>query len=404
MALAEQKMSIIGLDGNNAEIELSLETYQAAAKHNMSLGQYLNSKYRTNVKQNGTAMAQVCAAAGIFLTQNNEFGIRPPTVAELMNGGAAEAAINLGVVSRPNGSASDTPSGRLLFPAVLLEMVESSMRPNIETYMGAFNSMVSQTVNLSSQKYSQVRVDYSKARTSRSQPIAQLARPAQMLTFTLAERSANLPVYSIGIKMSDQAAEAMQIDFIAKVISEQQIWERSAKMTDDLVAIVTGDIDSNQTALSAITATSLDATLANVPGALSQDAWVMFLRNNWMTRSITDVVCDVKTYLSIEKRTGRVTAQNASATDERLNSVPRVVLPGIPSGVNIFLTEGSPLGANTMLGMDRSKALRRVVYVGAAYNAIEEFVMTRAKEMRMDWSERIESLGFSEAFQLMTLT
>jgi len=398
------KVSFKDTTGVQQEVELSLETYRAAEEARMTFPQYVNAHFQTEATQFGSTFAQMLASSGIFMSNNNDYGIRPPTVAELMTGKAHETAINLGIVSRPSGAASDTPSGRLLFPAVLLEMVENQLRPTIETYIGAFNSMIGQTVNVTSPKYAQPIVNYDAARNSRSMPIGQLARPAQMLTFTLSDIARTIPTYSIGIEISDQAASAMTIDFVAKAIAEHTVFERASRMTDDLVGIVTGDVDSTQTALSSVTATSFDPTIANAAGVLSQSAWVQFLRNNFMRRSITDVVCDVKTYLSIENRTGRVTAMNASATDERLNSVPKVTLPGINPGVNVFLTDGSPLGANTLLGLDRSKAMRRVVYVGAQYSAIEEFVMLRSKQMRMDWAERIESMGFPEAFQLMTLT
>ena len=395
------KLSFYDHNGKLEEVELSLEMYKEAEANRMTLGQLVNVKYRTDPEKYGTTFAQMMAGAGVVMASNNVYGMRPPTIAELFDGTGQVKLANAFV--RPDGSQSNTASGRLLFPAALLEMVENALRPNIETYIGAFMNMVTTTVNVSSDKYEQPIVNYQKARDSRSQPISQLDLPPIMALFTVSDVARTLPTYSIGLRISDQAAKATTLDFVAKAIAEQQVFERASRMTDDLVAIVTGDTDSNQSALSAITAQSLDSTIS-AAGTLTQAAWIQFLRANWMRRTITDVICDVPTYLAIENRAGRVTAMNASATDERLNSVPRVVLPGIPGGVNVFLTDGSPLGANTMLGLDRSKALRRVVYVGAAYTAIEQFVMRRASDMRIDWSERIESLGFPEAFQLMTLT
>ncbi len=399
----ETKLSILDEKGSNVEVPLSLEMYKAAEKHRMTLGQYVNAKYRTNPEKYGTAFAQMMASAGIFLSANNTYGIRPPTVAELFDGRANDALVNLGVLTRPDGSKSDTASGRLLFPAALLELVENALRPRIETYIGAFMEMVSTTVNVNSPKYEQPRVNYQKARDSRSNPIGQLDKPAIMALFTVDDVTRTLPTYSIGLEISDQAQQAMTIDFVARCIAEQQVFERASRMTDDLVGIVQGDVDSGQSALSAVTAQSYDSTISSA-GALTQKAWVKFLRANWMRMAITDIVCDIDTYLSIQNRTGRPTRNDESTTDERLNTVPQVRLPGINQNVNIFITDGSPLGANTLLGLDRTKALRRVVYAGAAYNEIERFVMTRSTQMRIDWSERIESLGFADSFRLMTLT
>jgi hypothetical protein len=80
------------------------------------------------------------------------------------------------------------------------------------------------------------------------------------------------------------------------------------------------------------------------------------------------------------------------------------MIPGIPSGVNFFITEDSLLGANTLVGLDRSKAIRRVVYAGAEYSGIEEYVMRKATAFRIDWAERYERNGYDEAFKMMTLT
>lgn len=398
----ETKLSIYGQDGLAVEVPLSLEMYREAEACKMTLGQYCNAKYKTDPKKYGTAFSQMMASAGLFLSANNQYGIRPPTIAELFAGKSNDVMVNLGAITRPSGAASDTASGRLIFPAALIEMVESSLRPNIESYIGAFMAMVAQTVNINSDKYEQPIVNYTKARNARSEPISQLDLPPIMALFTVSDVSRTLPTYSVGIEISDQATRSMTVDFISRAIAEQQIFERASRMTDDLVSIVTGDVDSGQTALTGFAASTLDATSTNA-ATFSQKAWIKFLRNNYMRRTITDVVTDIDTYLAIESRLGRVTALNASATDERLHATPQVYIPGVLPGVNIFITDGSPLGTGTMLGLDRTKAFRRVVYIGAAYNEVEKFVMRRSTQMRMDWSERIESMGFAEAFSLMTL-
>ena len=149
--------------------------------------------------------------------------------------------------------------------------------------------------------------------------------------------------------------------------------------------------------------TSFDATIANAAGVLSQRAWVKWLRKNWRKRNIDWVVCDIDTYLSIQNRSGRPTRNDEATTDERLNTVPRVALPGIPGNVNVFITEDPTFGTNTIVGLDSSKAMRRIVYAAAEYQAIEEYVMRKSTAMRMDASERIESAGYPEAFSVMTL-
>lgn len=73
--------------------------------------------------------------------------------------------------------------------------------------------------------------------------------------------------------------------------------------------------------------------------------------------------------------------------------------------MKVFILEDSAvLGANTLVGVDSRKGMRRVVYVGANYEAVEQFVIQRKTVLRMDWAERVERLGYDEAFSKMTLT
>lgn len=400
----ETTLSILDEKGANVEVPLSLELYREAADRKLTLGQLVNAKYRTNPDRYGTAFSQMLASAGLFLSADNTYGIKPPTIADLYNGKAGDAMVNLGAVTRPDGSKSGSIAGRLLFPATLLEMVEVALRPDIETYIGSFMGMVATTLNTDSPKYERPMVNFQKARDSRSQPISQLDLPPVIAQFTLSEVARTLPTFSIGIEISDEAQRAMTVDFIAQAIAEQQVFERASRMTDDLVNVVQGNADTGDTALTARTAQSYDPSIT-AAGELTQRAWIKFLRDGWMKRTITHVVCDLDTYLAIQERTGRPTVVEQSATDgERMNSTPKVMLPGVPGAVEIFITDGSPLGANTLLGLDKTKALRRVVYTGAAYNEIERFVMRRSTQMRIDWSERVESNGYSEAFSLLTLT
>src|SRR5882672_1848260 len=226
--MEEVKLNMLDESGQRQEVSLSLAMYREAHDARMSLGQLVNCKYRTDPDKHGTAFAQMMAAAGVFLHSDNKYGVRPPTVAELWNGGARSRADAMFAFTRPDGSQSDTASGRLLFPAVLMELIEASLRPNIESYIGAFMDMVTSTVNINTPKYEQPIVDFTDARNSRSQPIGQLDLPPVMARFTVSDIAKTLPTYSIGVEISDQATQSMTIDFIAKCISEQQIFERSS--------------------------------------------------------------------------------------------------------------------------------------------------------------------------------
>lgn len=386
--------------GQNTEVPLNLEMYQEAQDANLSFSEFVNLKYPTNVERDGTAFAQMMRSSGLYLSEDRNFGIRPPTLGAIFNGGAQ---LNGGAIVRPDGSRSNTPSGRLLFPAVLIDLLESQLRDNKEGYIGMLYDMVAFTRSVNSPKYDQVVIDYSTPQAARGQPISQLTRPNRMLTIRTSEVTRTMPTYSIGMEVSKEALQAATLDLIGLAVREHAIEERAAALDRDLTNMVNGDVDSGYSALSSITAMSLDANIV-AAGTLTQKAWVKYLRRKWRKRNVTHVILDIDTYLAVEGRTNRPTKEQEPAQDERINAVPRAMNPGVPGGIGMFITETSLFGANTMVGIDKSKAIRRIVYSGADYSAIEEFVMRKSTAMRIDWSERLERAGYDEAFDKMTLT
>lgn len=403
--MSRNKVNIQLADGSQQEVPITIEDYKAADDRGLTLSQFYNQKFQTAENQ-GTAFQQMLMATGLLLSNNRDFGYRPPTLKAIFDG---TASLQGTAITRPDGSQSDTPAGRLLYPAVITDILSDVLYENKSAYNSAFLDMIAITRSIPTPRYDVITIDSSLPRGARAQPIGQLAEPSRMLSVKTSSIQRSLPTYSIGMEISDQALEAATLDLIGLAFSAHTVEDRSALYMSDLSSLVFGSVDTGDVALAAVTATSFDSTLANVVGAFSQKAWVKFLRQNWRKRSITDAIMDIDTYLSLEGRSGRITTLTATATDERLNPIPHVVLPGV-GAVNVFITDGvqginnSVLGANTILGLDRSKALRRIVYTGANYHAVEEWVMRRSRAIRVDYSERIEQAGYTEAFQLMTLT
>lgn len=401
MSLDKGDVTYIDAEGKQQKLSISLEDYRAAQDAGLSLAAYYNQRYDTDMERHGSVFAQFARSAGLFLSENPEFGIRAPTVKAILEGKAVLAG---GAVMRPDGSQSQTPAGRLLFPSVLTEVLESSLRDDKESYIGAFMQAVALTTVVDSQKYDQVVIDFKKPRAARGQQIAQLAEPVRMLTVTTSDRSKKLPVYAIGMEISDQAAAAATLDLIGLAVREHAIEERAYQVMRDFKNLVNGSNDTGDTALPSVPITTYDSSIAS-NGVMTQKAWVKMLRSNWMRRNIDWVFGDLDSYLAVEGRSGRPTRDTEPATDERLNTLPNMVLPGIPGRVNFFPLEDSTiLGANTLLGMDSRKGMRRVMYVAANYQATEAFVLRRSTVLRFDWSERVERLGYDEAFQKVTLT
>lgn len=391
--------SIRTLSGDRAEVPISLETYRAAEHHGISLAQYVNLQNPTNAEQDGSAFDQMMQACGIYLSTDRRHGIRPPTLRALLDG---TAVLQGSAITRPDGS-DQTSSGRILFPAVLLEVLEATLRDNRDSYLGAFMSMIAQTVTIATPKYEQVIIDHSAPQAARGQPIGQLDRPNRLLTLRTSQVSRAIPTYSIGIEFSREAAAAATLDIIALAVREHAAEERAAALDRDIVAMVNGDPDNGTSALDSVPMQDYDSTIS-AAGEVTHIAWVKYLRQKWRKRVITDVICTLDEYLAVENRSGRPVKNDEPAVDERLNATPRIMLPGIPQNVNFFTLEEPILGANTLVGLDRSKAMRRIVYAGGSYQAVEDFVMTRSQSMRMDWAERVERAGYVEAFEKVTLT
>lgn len=386
------------VDGAMQEVPFSLTDYQAAQDKHMSLSQFINSKYRTDDKH-GSAFDQCLAATGLLMAEDRHHGIRPPTLQQIFSG---EATLNSAIVA-PDGADRFSPAGRFFFPAVLIDVLESQLRDNRDSYNAAFMDMVSFTRSITSPRYDQVVIDYTKPREGRAQQISQLAEPVKLLSITTASVSRAIPTWAIGMEISDEALRAATLDLIAVALREHGAEERARRLNSDFLGIVNGDTDAGEAGLmsGAITAQSLDSTISTA-GTLTQKAWVKYLLQQWMRRQITHVVCNIDTYLAIEGRTGRPVKSAEPAVDERLNTIPQIALSMIPTNVKVFPMEG--MAANTLVGLDASKALRRIVHVSAEYSAVEQYVMRRSKAVRIDTSERIESAGYPGAFSVMTLT
>ena len=385
------------IDGQLTEVPFGLEDYQKAQDKQMSLSQYLNSKYRTR-EQDGSVFDQCLAATGLLMAEDRNYGIRPPTLDQVFSG---QATLNSAIVA-PDGSDRFSPAGRFFFPAVLIDVLESQLRENNDSYNAAFMQMVAHTRSITSPRYDQVVIDYSKPREGRSQPISQLAEPVRLLSITTSSVSRAIPTWAIGMEISDEALRASTLDLVAIALREHGAAERASRLESDFLGIVNGDADAGEAGLmgAAVNASTLDTSIST-GSVLTQKAWVKYLMQEWKKRQITHVVCNIDTYLAIEGRSGRPVKSDEPAVDERLNTIPNLALPLIPANVKVFPMDS--VAADTIIGLDASKAMRRIVHVSAEYSAVEQYVMRRSRAVRIDTSERIESAGYPDAFSVLVL-
>lgn len=402
--MSELFKSIIKDSTGSHEISLTIEDYKAASKKHLTLPQFLAGKYGKNVdiSKHGSVFTQMLGAAGMFTKHNRELGIKPPTMAEILDGSVEVA---MGTISRPDGQDALTVSGRFLFPALILEMVESELRTDNNVYASVFNRMVASTVSTNTPRYDQPIINVTGPQGSKTSPIAQGTEPKRMISITLSEKSFRMPVNSIGLSITDEAQRASTLDLVSIVVREQALQERADQIDIDLGNIVTGNQDAGPDGDSALSTIAFKAIYDSTAGvnAFTQKGWVKLLRADWKKMNIDWIVCDIDGYLAIEGRANRPIITNADTHNAGLNSLPTAANPGIPDQVNVFIIDDVSIlgGSNRILALDSSKAIRKVVYVGANYQAIQDFVMRRTTEMRFDWSERHERLGFDNAFKLI---
>lgn len=369
--------------GQQHEFQPKLEHYAEALGQGLTLRQYYAQTIDTDESKYGSAFDQVLASSGLFLKPDKQTGIRPPTVSSFL-GGSRGPDVGM-ALTRPDGTNSLTITGRLLFPAVVMELADAFLVNDDSSYNALFDSMVAVTQNIDSPHVYQPLIDVTGPRASRSQPISQLAEPVNMATITLSERSMRLPTWSIGLEISDESARATTLDLVGIAIREQALGERSARVNEAIKALVDGDTDMGISALSAVNSSTFDAEATG--GVMTNKAWIKILREKWMKQTYTHAIMAIDEYLAIENRLGRPVVVDNDGTG-RLTSMPSALNPNFPTSLPVFLLESnSLLGAGTVVLLDRSKAIRKVVHANASYSAIENYVLRRSTAFRFDWSE-----------------
>jgi hypothetical protein len=392
-------LKVVDKQGAPHEVQLSVEVYKEAFDKGLTLPQYINQKYDTDAAKYGTAFQQLMTTAGLALHRDDMRGLPASRMVDVLDGGPM-----MGVV-RPDGSQALTVAGRLLFPAVILQWIESELMSDWTTYEGVYNRMVALTSSADSPRVDQPIINLTGPRDSLAQPIAQGAQPAAMVSISLSDVSYRIPTKSIGFEISDEASKVTTIDLVGMTLQQQIIGQRIGLINQYLKAMVTGDSDMGISSLIAEDVSVYDSTITTA-GTMTNKAWIKWLRKDWTKMTIDWVICDIDTYLAIENRTNRPTVFTDAGNDMRLTSIPTAANPGIPGAVNFFIVEPSVLGGgNKLIGIDSRKAIHKMIYVGGAYSAVEQYVMRRTTAMRFDFAEMSTRLmANGDGWKVLTLT
>lgn len=376
------------------QLSMDVSMYALAGQAGMSLPDYLNRQYRTDANAYGSTFEQVCASEGIFMRGNAKLGIRASTMDQILN-----PKVSAGITTTDSA-----PASRILYPAVFLLAIEDKLAQNYSNATLGLDQMIAVDDSINGARYEQPRINFSRPEGARSMATAQLANPPSMMTITVSDKPGTIPSWSLGLEISDQAAESQSLDLVTLSVARQIQVERNERAYAHLLALLNGDPDKGDISLSAAgrvrTSTSFDP--AATGGVLTQKAWVKYLANNSVARTIDMVVGDLDAGLAIEGRTGKPVITTDNANSKRINTEMEVINPQWPNQVKFFLTMDPAWTPGTVMGLDTRYGVRRIRNLQADYSAIEAFVLRRAKAMRFDSGETVHRL-FDTAFDVLTI-
>ena len=382
----------INAQGENQEVPLDASIYRRAAEDGLSVEALINREHPTS-PDGPTAFQQICASEGIILSGNREYGIRSSTMDQILSAGT--------------NVADAVPTSRILFPAVVLSILEDRLVPDRSETVNAFDGMVAVDDTINSDRFERPILNFKRAEGARSQAIAQLSEPTTMMTITVSDKSQRIGGTSIGLEIADQALKAASLDFVTLAMVRQADVELAEKIDGYIQAFLNGDEDWGYGALAAIpgkvrNASSFDPALAGTPGQLSQVAWMRYLINNHKKRKITHIITDIDGAMAIEKRIGRPTVRGDNGTSPRIDTLEVIANAQWDDKVTIFITTDANWPAGTLLGFDNRYAIHRVTSTSLAYQAAEEYAIRRSKKFRVDVGQAVFRL-YDEAWDVMVL-
>src|SRR5574337_166915 len=386
--------AFIDASGATQQFEVTLEHIREASRAGTTVRDHINALLPTNVEAYGDAFSQLCASEGIALVPQRKHGLKASNLDAVLNRPVLEAGA---VVRNPSNQ------GRVLLMPAIGALVEDKLIGDLTVNVNAFNEMVALDTTIADDWLLWPEANYAGPEAGRSQVVSQLAKPTNMLTLTTSEKQIRVPTYAMGIEWSEQATKYLNLDFIALSIARQVEVERNEKAQQNLLAMLNGDADVGQGALSAIsgkvvTAASLDAAAT---AGITQNAWMLWLARNGTKRMISHVVTDINGALAIQNRSGRPVIVGDNGTSVRINTNEVVANPMWGENVKVFITTDTNWPAKTLMGIDSRYAIQRVTSSNATYQAQEDFVLRRGSAMRFDYGTLSRRL-YADAFEVLT--
>lgn len=394
MSELEAKFNFLDRDGRNCEGTVQIEDYKAAAEHGVSLSQYMEQKFDTNSALYGSVFQQALASHGFVVKPDAATGLQSTKLSDMFSG----MSIKAGAITSPDGTANNTPAGRLFFPEVILQSISKTLSEDKSDFFAGYESLIGGTETVNAPEFKRAVIDDSAPEASESMSTAQLAEPPIMVSITAEDRTTPIPGKAIGMIVSDQALQSTSLDLVTLVMGRQAYGERVRMVEGQLSDVISGNSDLNLTALTTINSSTLDSA-ATSGATFTQKAWIHYLRDNYQTMNISNIVCTIDTALFLEGRANKPTNQDDDPNSPRIDSLFSIDNLGIVAP-RVFLVASSVVPDDRVVGLDNRWALRRYVNVSASYQAIEAFAIRRATAMRVDYGEALTRL-YDDAFRVM---
>lgn len=416
MAIAP--FSYIGSEGRTKTGELKLEHYALAERHNIKTSQLINEVYADADPRYGSAFDQGARSLGIYTKGDPKYGITPTTLRDIMTGECMTRQSAVQMASSPSGGGtivspggpvgSSTPASRVFFPEVVMAAMDEVLKSDYSQEMAIFNSMLASDESIASEVFTQPLINTTAPEGVRSMPMAQNSLPRNMVGITASQTSKAIATTSVGLQISDQALQHATVDLVAIILASQLEGEAKARLWEDLAAIVAGNVDAGQAALTPVAGTVYDSAMTG--GVVTQKGWMKMLRDPSRKISIDSIICAMDDLIAIQGRTGRPVIFDPRTSVPNLGNLGTAVYNVEPMILNYSVAEPKIMvvpdglwSANGLLCFDSRFALRRVTNTSAAYSAIESMVLQRSSFMRIDSGSLVYRLR-DEAFLLVDFT
>jgi hypothetical protein len=214
-----------------------------------------------------------------------------------------------------------------------------------------------------------------------------------MVSITASQSSKALGAISIGLQISEQALRDATIDLVGIIVREQAMGQRMRHLWRDLNAVITGNADAGESAITPTDFTDYDANAG--AGEITHIGYTKMLWDPTRIYSWNMMFGPLDSYLAIERRSGRPLVYDPATSGVNVGNEGMYGLnPGNPTLINFATSQPRYLvvpdgvvPANQFVMLDTRYALARVTNVAANYAATEQQVLSRSTSWRWDLSE-----------------